>query len=193
MNEPIHCCTGYLAGRVLGHREHRFEPLYVAVAAYSPDFDFLLRKVSPFFEHGVWTHTLVGMAAIAAALSAVTWAVLALVYRGSPIPFWRLCALALLGGATHLFLDAFTYYESAAADATHHMYFWPLWNFPWHINTVFPEASYSLRVAVEVVYSVAVAGVILFQWAVRGQNPLRALDPRGWFRAETAPKGGLAG
>ncbi|HRZ82420.1 MAG TPA: hypothetical protein P5069_08140, partial [Candidatus Hydrogenedentes bacterium] len=75
MNGPIHFCTGYLAGRALGHREHRFEPLYVAVAAYSPDFDFLLRKVSPLFAHGVWTHTAVGMTAVALTLSAVTWAV----------------------------------------------------------------------------------------------------------------------
>ena len=44
------------------------------------------------------------------------------------------------------------------------------------------DPDYWTRVAAEVVHSVAVAGVILFQWAARGRNPLRALNPRGWFR-----------
>lgn len=182
MNSPIHFCTGYLAGRALGYREHRFEPLYMAVAAYAPDFDSSLSRFSPLFAHGIWTHTLVGIAVISVLFSAVIFGILVLVKGKSPIPYPRLLGLALLGGMTHLLLDGFTFYYSEG-DAAHHMYFWPVWDFPWHINTVFPGVSFTLRVWVEVVYSVAVAAcILLYQGLYKRQNPFRVFDPRGWFR-----------
>ncbi len=184
MNGPIHFCTGYLAGRALGHREHRFEPLFVAVAAYSPDFDSYLGKVSPFFAHGIWTHTLVGVTAMSFTLAALAFAAISLFRPVERMGFLKLWGLAMLGGLTHLGLDAFTFYYSEG-DATHHMYLWPVWNFPWHINTMFPGTTFTVRVWVEVVYSVAVALTILWQWVWRKQNPFRAFDPRGWF----APNG----
>ncbi len=184
MNSPIHFCTGYLAGRALGHREHRFEPFFVAVAAYSPDFDSYLDGISPFFAPGIWTHTLVGVAAMGLVLAAVAAAGLALFRPSGRIGFLKLWGLAVVGGLTHLGLDAFTFYYSEG-DASHHMYFWPVWNFPWHINTMFPGATFTLRVWVEVVYSVAVAScILLYQWGWRGQNPFRIFDPRGWFSRE---------
>ncbi len=182
MNGPIHICTGYLAGRALGYREYRFETLYVAAAAYAPDLDSLLNKLSPVFVHGVWTHTLAGVAVMSVLFAAGAAALLAVLGRKPHPGIGTLTVLAFLGGATHLFLDAFTFYESAA-DASHHLYFWPLWNFPWHINTLFPGASYTVRVLVEVLYSLFAASIILvYQWLCRGQNPFRMLNPRGWFR-----------
>lgn len=181
MNGPIHFCTGYLTARALGYREHRFEPVYVAVAAYAPDFDMPLSKLSPFFAHGIWTHTLAGVLAMSVALSALVRVALLLFRPDVSLGYWKLLGLAILGGVTHLLLDAFTFYYSEG-DATHHMYFWPLWNFPWHINTMFPGVSFTVRVWVEVFYSILVAGIIvLYQWAYRGQNPLRIVDPRRWF------------
>ena len=187
MNEFVHFSTGYLAGRALGYREYRFEALYTAVAAYSPDFDMQLQAFLPVFAHGIWTHTLVGVAGMSLVLSVAASAAMRLFRTPVPIHFRRLLGLALLGGTTHLLLDACTFYESQA-DATHHMYFWPVWNFPWHINTVFPGVTYSARVWVEVVYSVLVAFIILlYQWAYRRQNPFRMFDPRGWFRQDISP------
>lgn len=184
MNSPIHFCTGYLAGRALGYREHRFEPLFVAAAAYAPDLDSPLSRFFPSFAHGIWTHTLIGVAVISLLLAAAVFGLLVLVKGISPVSYRRLLGLAFLGGMTHLLLDGFTFYYSEG-DAAHHMYFWPLWNFPWHINTVFPGVSFTVRVWVEVVYSVAVAAVILlYQGLYRRQNPLRAFDPRGWFRED---------
>lgn len=184
MNSPIHFCTGYLAGRALGYREHRFETFFVAVAAYSPDFDSYLSGISPLFAHGIWTHTLVGVAAMSLVLAALAAAAMALFRPAGRIGFPKLWGLAMVGGLTHLLLDAFTYYYSEG-DATHHMYFWPVWNFPWHINTMFPGATFTVRVWVEVVYSVAVASfILLYQWAWRRQNPFRIFDPRGWFSHE---------
>lgn len=181
MNGIVHFGTGYLAARALGYREHRFETLYVAVAAYSPDFDAQLSRLSPLFAHGIWTHTLVGVIAMSVVLSVFARIVLAWFKPPFPIPFGRLLGLALLGGISHLVLDGFTFYESAA-DATHHMYFWPIWNFPWHINTVFPAVSFTVRVWVEVAYSVLLgAFVLLYQWGFRKQNPFRMFNPRRWF------------
>ncbi|MBP7869358.1 MAG: metal-dependent hydrolase [Candidatus Hydrogenedentes bacterium] len=182
MNSPIHFCTGYLAARALGYREHRFEALYVAAAAYAPDVDSLLSRFSPLFSHGIWTHTLAGVAVMSLIMASCTAAILA-AFRITPRPkYGVLVGLALLGGVTHLFLDAFTYYESEA-DALHHLYFWPFWKFPWHINTVFPGVSYGVRIGVEVLYSLSVALYILgYQWFYRGQNPLRMFHPRNGFR-----------
>jgi len=62
------------------------------------------------------------------------------------------------------------------------MYFWPIWNFSWHINTIFPGTSYSTRVLVEVVYCVLVALLIGgYQWTYRKQNPFHMFDRRNWF------------
>jgi len=183
MNSPIHFFTGYLSGRALGYREHRFETLYVAVAAYAPDLDSPLSGIFPFLAHGIWTHTLAGVAMMSVILSSLTFGVFAwLGTKGAP-GFLRLVGLAFLGGVTHLVLDAFTYYETAA-DASHHMYCWPFWNFPWHFNTLVPGVTYAVRVWVEVLYSMLVASIILgYQWFYRGQNPFRMFNPRNWFRA----------
>ena len=184
MNSPVHFCTGYLAARAIGYREHRFETLYVAVAAYSPDLDSFLSKISPFFAHGIWTHTLLGVGVLSFVLAAVTYGVLYLVRPLAPISFRRLLGLAFFGGVTHLLLDGFTYYYSEN-DATHHMYFWPLWNFPWHINTMFPGTSFRVRVWVEVVYSIFVGvTIVLYQGCYRRQNPFNMFDPRGWFKEQ---------
>jgi len=181
VNGIVHFSTGYLAGRALGYREHRFETLLVAVGAYSPDFDIQLRRLLPFFAHGIWTHTLVGVAAMSFAVAVVARIALIGLKPPSPIRFIRLWGLAFLGGLTHLGLDAFTFYYSEG-DATHHMYFWPLWNFPWHINTVLPGISFTVRVWIEALYSVFVGVfILLYQWAYRKQNPFRMFDPRGWF------------
>ena len=126
MNGIVHFSTGYLAGRALGYRECRFETLYMALAAYSPDFDMQLQTLSPIFAHGIWTHTLVGVALMSLALSVVASVTIRLFRPPLPIGFFRLLGLALLGGTTHLVLDGFTFYESRV-DVTHHMYFWPIW------------------------------------------------------------------
>lgn len=185
MNSPIHFCTGYLAGRTLGYREYRFETLYIAAAAYAPDLDSLLSSRFPLLAHGIWTHTLVGVAVISVILAAVAFGIFACFRKPPPLRFGKLLGLAFLGGITHLTLDAFTFYESEA-DTLHHMYFWPLWNFPWHINTLFPGTSYTVRVLVEVVYSIMAVSIILIaQWYGRGQNPFHMFNPRGWFRENT--------
>ncbi len=188
LNGIVHFSTGYLAGRALGYREYRFQTLYVAVAAYSPDFDLQLQSFSPFFAHGIWTHTAVGVAVMSFALAVIARVGLALCSPPVPIRFVPLWGMAMLGGLSHLFLDGFTYYESPA-DAVHHMYLWPLWNFPWHINTVCPGVSYTTRVWVEVIYSVFVGVfILLYQWAGRKQNPFRMFDPRGWFKPDGVPE-----
>jgi len=181
MNGPIHCCTGYLAARALGYREYRFEALFISLGAYSPDFDIPLRRLFPGIEHGVWTHTIIGAILTACLFAGIVYILLCRFYSAASVSCIRLLGLATFGAGTHLFLDAFTFYYSVS-DATHHRYFWPVWYFPWHINTMFPGVSFRIRVWVEVIYSFVVAGYILmYQWGFRGENPFRALFPEKWF------------
>lgn len=172
MNGPIHVCTGYLAARALGYREYQCECLFLSMAALAPDFDFVLSWVSPFFTHGIWTHTLVGMVVVSSILALLAYWIS--VVRNPPYSqgVLKWFYLALIGGLTHLGLDAFTYYYSEV-DRWHHMYFWPISTFPVHINTMVPYATLSLRVWIEVIYSICVCVTMGYLWLRRGENPFR--------------------
>jgi hypothetical protein len=187
LNEIIHFFTGFLIARALKYREHRFECFLISFAGFLPDIDYIIRFFVPTFSHGVWTHTIVFGYLLAALLGLVAWLCLKNAWKGA----WsqgrllvHFVGLAIIGVSSHLALDAWTFYESAA-DQVHHMFFWPVWNFPVHINTMFPAASYDLRVIVEVAYSVFVGVVILFvQWVWKRQNPFKMFLPVNWLIAD---------
>ncbi|MBN2153383.1 MAG: metal-dependent hydrolase [Candidatus Lokiarchaeota archaeon] len=192
MNEFTHFFTGYVLARALRYKHTRFETFFLAFASLIPDMDFTVSLFVP-IEHGVFTHTLVGGAMLALVVAAVAWAVKAAVNArrpgAIPVGVVTLLGLAMLGMATHLAVDSFTYYESAA-DATHHLFFWPAWNFPVHINTMFPGTTYGTRVLVEVAYTAAIGAAILFyQWAYRKENPFLSFSPWAWSPATAAEKG----
>ncbi|NMC07491.1 MAG: hypothetical protein GYA24_19915, partial [Candidatus Lokiarchaeota archaeon] len=168
MNEFIHFFTGYLLARALKYREHRFECFLVSFAGFLPDVDYIIRFFVPTFSHGVWTHTILVSWFLAALLAFFAWACLKNTWRGT----WsqgrlllHFIGLSIIGVSSHLALDTWTFYETVE-DQVHHMFFWPVWDFPVHINTLFPAASYDLRVTIEVAYSFFVGVFILFvQWA----------------------------
>jgi hypothetical protein len=186
MNEFVHFFTGFMIARALKYREHRFECFLMAFAGFLPDVDYIIRIFVYEFPHGVWTHTIVFSFILAILLAFCAWVVFRIPWKGT----WsqgrlllHFVGLAIIGVSSHLALDAWTFYESAA-DQVHHMYFWPVLNFPVHINTMFPAATYDLRVAVEVAYSVFVGVVILFVlWAWKKQNPLKMFLPANWLIA----------
>jgi hypothetical protein len=193
MNEFTHFFTGYVLARAMRFKHTRFETFFLAFASLIPDMDF---TVSLFFhvEHGVFTHTLVGGALFALAVACIVGCIKAGVNRFRPgtitIRFTMLLGLAMLGMAAHLAADSFTFYESAA-DATHHLYFWPFWDFPVHINTMFPGTTYATRVLVEVAYTAALGATILFyQWAYKKENPFVSFSPWAWHPAAAAEKQG---
>ena len=155
----------------------------MAFAGFLPDLDYILRFFVPTFSHGVWTHTIVVSYLMATLWAICAWVALRTALRGTEKAgrmLLHFIGLAIIAVSSHLALDAWTFYETAE-DQVHHMFFWPFWNFPVHINTMFPAATYDLRVAVEVVYSIFVGVVILFvQWAWKKQNPLRMFVPANW-------------
>jgi membrane-bound metal-dependent hydrolase YbcI (DUF457 family) len=183
MNEFIHFFTGYLAARTFKKkREFEFETFFTALAAVSLDVDYLISIIFPNFGHGIWTHTILGAILVSLILSVFTYLFLGQkTMEELEISFKSLLFFALLGAGTHLILDGFTYYESAA-DEIHHMYFWPIWDFPWHLNTVFPSATYELRVWIEVIYCILVGVYILIvQWGIKKENPLHMFVPQYWY------------
>lgn len=197
VNEIVHFFTGYLLARALKYKEHRFECFFMAFAAFLPDIDYIIGLFVPGFLHGVYTHTILSAVALAAAWALVAWLALRKPWQGAFTPgklYLHLLGLAVLGALSHLALDAFTFYESAA-DQVHHVYFWPVWDFPVHINTMFPGTTYGTRVAVEVIYSVAVGVTILvLQWAWKKQNPFKMLVPSNWLSpSNDAPARGTTG
>jgi len=162
----------------------------MAFAGFMPDVDFIIQLFVPTFSHGVWTHTIVFGFLMAFLLAFCAWLAFKKQWNGTWSAgrlFLHFAGLAVLGVSSHLALDAWTFYESAA-DEVHHMFFWPVWNFPVHINIMFPEATYGTRVIVEVTYSIFVGTVIVFlQWAWKKQNPFKAFVPSNWLVPSNEP------
>jgi hypothetical protein len=181
MNEIVHFLTGYLVARALKYKENRFESFFVAICALIIDIDSTFNLFFP-FEHGVITHTMLGGFLLILAFSAITYPVAAPLLRKTGTSFKKLLLIGWLGMLSHLALDAFTYYESAA-DATHHVFFWPFWNFSVHINTVLPFAwvTYDLRVWIEVIYTAIVAVILLVQLFYKKQNFFTVFLPSKWM------------
>ncbi len=193
MNEFTHFFTGHVIARALRYKHTRFETFFLAFASLIPDMDFTVSRFVP-IEHGVFTHTLVGGTLFALAVAGIAWAIKVAVNAVRPgtisVKFTTLLGLALLGMATHLAVDSFTYYETVA-DATHHLFFWPVWNFPVHINTMFPGTTYGTRVLVEVAYTAALGAVILFYlWAYKKENPFASFSPWAWKPTNTLERQG---
>ncbi|MHA1684048.1 MAG: metal-dependent hydrolase [Promethearchaeota archaeon] len=185
MNEFTHVLTGFLVGRGFKFKSRRFESFYTGLAGLIPDFDFLFAHFMPGFEHGVATHTLIGGSLIALVYACIAWLGCMLFSKDfkmeNALTFTKLLGLAMLGMLSHLVLDSFTFYNSYASDGTHHVYFWPFWDFPFHINTMFPAATYEIRVWVEVIYTVAISTYILLHlWLAKKENPFIAFSPWHW-------------
>jgi hypothetical protein len=180
MNEIIHFATGYLVARLLKKKHFSFESLFIAFAAFLVDIDFVLG-----IEHGVATHTILGCIVISLIFASITKVFMIFFPSSVKIPYMKLIFLALLGTISHLCLDAFTYLPDdpmeRASEIDHHMFFWPLSNFPVHINTVFPSATYDLRVAIEVIYSIVVGVyIIVYMGIIKKQNFVECINPKKW-------------
>lgn len=182
MNEFTHFLTGFLVARYILKKKHtQFESFFCAVAAFILDFDYLVQSLIPSFEHGVITHTILGALLCALLFSVITWYSLQSIMKEIQLSFRHLLLIAFAGVLSHLFLDSFTFYEGAY-DAIHHVYFWPIWDFPVHINTMFPQATYDLRVWLEVGYTVVIVAVwMVYGWLIKKENPFGMLRTSQWW------------
>ena len=190
MNEITHFLTGYLLARLVkdkstGKRYEywRFECFFTAIAAWIPDIDYVINKITP-MEHGVITHTILGAMALALILSTITWLSFHKFPENLRIGFWRLLFLATIGVLSHLILDIVPYLPDDPAarqqELDHHMYFWPLSRFPVHINTLFPDATYTIRVVIEIVYSAIIGLYLLYDWLIKRKFFMLSLNPSAW-------------
>jgi len=151
------------------------------MAALIPDFDMIIGFFID-FEHGVFTHTIIGALSFTFIFCSIMWVLGKDLLGKTEIPFSKLFLLASIGMFSHLFLDSFTYFYSVETDATHHMYFWPIWNFPVHINTMFPSATWEIRVLVEVLVSAFLIVIIIgYGWIIKKQNPFRMFFSNSWL------------
>ncbi|MHA1265751.1 MAG: metal-dependent hydrolase [Candidatus Helarchaeota archaeon] len=180
MNEAIHFATGYLLAFGLRYKFNRFECLFLAVCALVPDFDFIINLFFP-FEHGVISHTLLGGFLFVSIFTIITWMFVRAFPHRLNLTLSRLLILATFGMLSHLLLDSFTFLPPGTGELDHHLYFWPIWNFPVHINTIFPGATYEMRIWVEIVYCVVVGGfLLLYLGLIRRINVFENLSPWRW-------------
>lgn len=204
MNEFTHFITGYLVARAMKYKVNRFESFFVAFSALIIDIDYTINLFVP-FEHGVVTHTLLGGFLLILAFTAITYPVASSLLQKTGTSFKRLLLLGVLGMLSHLALDSFTWHEGpcsiwlnpatmpgsctcpgttcVSVDDHHHLYFWPFWNFPPHINTMFPFTwmTYEIRVYVEVIYTVAIATILIVQLLFKKQNFFTVFWPPKWM------------
>ena len=150
------------------------------MAALIPDFDSIIGLFFP-FENGVFSHTIIGGLLFTLIYTSLMWVIGFRFLKAIDINYQQLFLMAVIGMLSHLFLDSFTFYYSDASSATSHMYFWPLWDFPFHINTTFPGATWEIRVLVEVFFSVFLGiTILIYGWIIKKENPFEMCSPKKW-------------
>ncbi|MHA1150872.1 MAG: metal-dependent hydrolase [Promethearchaeota archaeon] len=181
MNELTHFFFGYLIARfILKKKNNQFETFFLSMSALIPDFDIVINFFIP-FEHGVFSHTFLGGLLFSLIYTSIIWMMGKDCLKELDLSFFIILELAIVGMLSHLLLDSFTYYYSYESSHASHMYFWPLWNFPFHINTMFPEATWEIRVLVEVFFSLFLIIIILvYGWIIKKENPFLLFSPKQW-------------
>ncbi len=184
MNELTHFLTGYLIARLLFKRKNdQFECFFIAFAALIPDFDSFLHLFIPIesLEHAIFTHTIIGGVLLTLIYTSVIWLIGKKFIKNLGINYQRLLFLAIIGLASHLVLDIFTYRQDIATTSAH-LYFWPISDFSWHLNGFFPDIAYMTRILIEVIYTAIIGAYILFfQWAYKKESPISMLFPKNWL------------
>lgn len=207
MNEFTHFFSAYLVARALRKKEDRFECFFIACAGVLVDIDSTINMFIP-FEHGVFTHTYIGGMLFELIFTIIAYFCARNLLKKTHVSFWQLLFLAFMGLTTHFFLDIFTFHpgpcsiwlnpdllpaecalicpgpECVSADDYHHLYFWPFWNFPPHLNTIFPYTwmTYEVRVWLEVIWSVALGFYIIYRWFIKRENIIGFLSPAAWWK-----------
>ena len=171
------------------YRFSSFECFFAGFAAFSPDFDSFINKFVP-MEHGVFSHTVLGALLFALAATLLVYPFVHGFPKGSRIAFGRLFLIAAVGVISHLLLDLVPYLPDdpveRAGEIDHHMYFWPLWDFPVHLNTIFSGYTYTMRVIVEVVYMVLLGSVLLYEWFAKRRLFAKSFYPPFWHHGTKA-------
>ncbi|MGQ4873291.1 MAG: metal-dependent hydrolase [Promethearchaeia archaeon] len=183
MNEITHFFFGYFIARVIMKKEHdKFETFFLSMCALIPDFDEVL-GIFINFEHGVFSHTIIGGLLFTFIYVSIIWLIGSKFFKSAELKYRYLLYLGIIGMFSHLFLDSFTYYNSYQSDGTHHMYFWPIWNFPFHINTIFPGATFQLRILIEILFSAFLAIIIIFYLGIiKKENPFCIFLTKNWLK-----------
>ena len=138
-----------------------------------------------FFEHAVVTHTIIGMSILTSLYLLMNWVIGRKFLNKIGLSLKVLIMVALVGMLSHLILDVFTYREDIITTNAH-LYFWPLWNFSFHLNAFFPKSIYPniyiIRLAIEIIYTAFIGSYIIFyQWSYKKENPFLMFNPNFWL------------
>ncbi len=188
MNTATHFFTGYLVSRLLFKKKNdHFLTFFAAMVAIIPDIDEFLHIIIPIvpLEHAIFTHTIIGAFLFTLTYTVLIWLVGRNFLKELKVNFSLLLLIALVAMASHLFLDIFTYREGVETTNAH-LYFWPFWNFSFHLNGLFPEGIYPniqlIRILIEVIYSaILVIGIIFYGWFYKKENPFFVVFPDHWW------------
>ncbi len=141
MNPISHFLAAYLIGRKLNLTRGKL--FLITFFGIISDFDvpffyILLGFKNPSFYHAGITHTLI-FGLLAAIIATVIAIIIELRKKKENVSvkyFLMFFSIAMLGFIIHISLDVITVANEYAS--LHHLYFWPLWNFSFHIEYMFP-------------------------------------------------------
>jgi len=140
MNTISHFLAAYLIGRKLNlSKEKLFLITFFGILSDFdvPFFYLLMGFKNPSIYHAGITHTLL-FGLIAAVIASFIFLVHDVRKKEGSYaikPFLILFTCAMLGFVLHLAMDVIT--TANAYASFHHLYFWPLWNFSFHMEYMF--------------------------------------------------------
>ncbi len=188
MNTATHFFTGYFLIRLFSRQRKGSEPkryshdeyltLFIGLAAILPDI------TEYWGVHGTWTHTIVFGTLLAILYASVVFLTNKDFFRRYSVTLGHLVLISFVGVMSHLFLDIFTHQDFRCAEAVaagKHIYFWPIWDMSFHLDCLFGWSRLT-RTLIEVVYSVALAGLLIYRWKIHDENPFALLDSKNWTK-----------
>ena len=173
MNTISHFLAAYLIGRKIGlTREKLFlVTLFGIISDFDVPFFYLIMGFkNPSIYHAGITHTfLFGM------ISAVIASLIMLFHdsRKNDTPltlksFLMLVSCAMLGLTIHLGMDVITTANMYASF--HHLYFWPLWNFSFHIEYML-VVPHSVIWGMQLIMNFLIIGFLLHDYFKEEKRP----------------------
>lgn len=188
MNTVTHFFTGFLVARILFKKKNdHFLCLFAAMVAILPDSDQFIHLIIPLsiFEHAVFTHTIIGALLFTVVYTLIIWGIGRNFLKSIDVGLKYLFIIALAAIASHLILDIFTVHANVYTTNAH-LYFWPFWDFSFHLNRFFPVSMSSqvqlARTIIEVIYTaLIVAYIVFYQWVYKKENPFFMFFPDKWL------------
>jgi len=164
--------AGYLIGRALNLEKEKL--FLISLMSIIPDFDVFIFYIitgfqNPSYFHAGITHTFIFGIIASVILSLVLF--LFLPRKDESLKtneLFYLFLYALLGIALHFMMDLFTTANEYAIF--HHLYFWPIWNFSFHIGYFFPLSD-AIILSIQLFVNFFIIGFLLRDYFIAEKRP----------------------